>query len=97
MSAHVFHSERQTKACIVQIPVHVGLLSPIVVADLLPDLSSLTSDGEIPIVCAVSQGDELDRIPEVLPESAIAQKGPVLVLAQKLVTAILDRVVPGIV
>lgn len=81
----------------VQIPIHVGLLSPIVVTDLLPDLASLTSDGEIPIVRAVSQGDVLDRIPEVLPESPIAQEGPVLVFTQQVVTAIRDRGVPGIV
>ena len=75
-------SVKRKHVSFVQIPVHVGLLSPIVVADLLPDLSSLTSDGEIPIVRAVSQRDVLYRIPEVLPESPIAQEGPVLVVTQ---------------
>src|ERR1700722_18239969 len=67
-------SVKRKHVSFVKIPVHVGLLSPIVVADLLPDFSSLTSESEIPIVRAVSQRDVLDRIPEVLPESPIAQE-----------------------
>src|SRR5580704_2170332 len=90
-------SVKRKHVSFVQIPVHVRLLSPIVVADLLPDLSSLTSDGEIPTVRAVSQRDVLDRIPEVLPKSPIAQEGPVIVVAQQLVTAIRGRWICGLI
>src|SRR5258708_12266 len=97
-SAHVFHSERQMKACIVRSDTRSCRAAvPNCHCRSAPDLSSLTSDGEIPIVRAVSQRDVLDRVPEVLPESPIAQEGPVLVLTQQPVTAIRDRGVPGIV
>jgi len=66
-------------------------LTPVIVSDLFPDLSRLSSNREVPIVRAVSQRNVFDRVPEVLPEIRIPQKAPILVLAQQLVTAIRDR------
>jgi hypothetical protein len=43
------------------------LLTPVIVPDPLPDLPSLTTNAQVPVVAIVSEADVLDRIPEVLP------------------------------
>src|SRR5580658_8843131 len=65
--------------------IGIRLFSPIIVADLLQDLTSPATDAEVPAVW--SQGNVLQRIPEVLPERWVLQKAPVFVFAQESVGA----------
>src|SRR5260370_33609135 len=66
------------------------LLSPVVVAGLLPDFSRFSTERQKPIVGIATQRDVFDGVPEVLPEASVAQKTPVLILPQQLVTPIVD-------
>src|SRR5580704_14268156 len=66
------------------------LLSPVVVAGLLPHFSRLSAERQIPIGGVATQRDVFNGVPEVLPEVFVAQKTPVLILAKQLVTPILD-------
>src|SRR6201987_2439339 len=77
---------------LVEVSVHVGLLAPVVVSDLLPDLAGFAADGHVPIIGALAERDIFDGVPEVLPEAFVAQKTPVLILPQQLVTPILDYI-----
>src|SRR5882757_8148245 len=74
----------------IEIPVPIRRLAPIVVSDLLPDLADFTADGHVRIIDALAERDVFDRVPEVLAEASVAQKTPVLILPQQLVTPILD-------
>src|ERR1700727_2008073 len=75
---------------LVEIPVPIGRLAPVVVSDLLPDLAGFAAHGHVPIIGALAERNVFDGIPEVLPEASVAQKTPVLILPQQLVTPILD-------
>jgi hypothetical protein len=81
-SRQLNHYDQKTNENRAALVSGLGLSPSIVIADLLPDLLSLSSYGEIPILCAASQWDVLDRIPEVLSEGRIAQEAPVLVFPQ---------------
>src|SRR5580658_3747240 len=65
--------------------IGIRLFSPIIIADLLQDLASPAADAAVPAVA--SQGNVLQRIPEVPPERWVPQKAPVFVFAQKSVGA----------
>src|ERR1700753_2536913 len=75
---------------LVEVPVTIGRLAPVVVSDLLPDLAGFTAHGHVPIIGALAERDVFDGVPEVLPKASVAQKTPVLILPQQLVTPILD-------
>src|ERR1700748_2485209 len=74
----------------IEVPVPIRRLAPVVVSDLLPDLAGFAADGHVPVIGALAERDVFDRVPEVLPESSVAQKTPVLILPQQLVIPILD-------
>src|SRR5262245_7345728 len=73
---------------LVEVPIHERLLSPIVIAYLLPHVSDLATDCHVPIFSVAAQRDVFDRIPEILTKARIAQKGPVLIFPQQFVSAI---------
>src|SRR5580698_5884241 len=75
---------------LVEIPVPIGRLAPVVVSNLLPDLAGFAAHGHVPIIGALAERDVFEGVPEVLPEASVAQKTPVLILPQQLVTPILD-------
>ena len=58
------------------------VLAPVIVADPFKVLPGLTSNAQIPVVAMVPQPYVLGRIPEVLPESGVPQKTPVLLRPQ---------------
>src|SRR5258708_30856763 len=74
----------------IEVPVPIRRLAPVVVSDLLPDLASFAAHGHVPVIGALPERDVFDGVPEVLPEASVAQKTPVLILPQQLVTPILD-------
>jgi hypothetical protein len=41
----------------VEIAIHIGLLAPIIVSDLLPHLASFTADSHIPILGVLAKWD----------------------------------------
>src|SRR5580658_743717 len=65
--------------------IRIRLFAPVIVANLLEGLPHSAADAEVPAVS--SQGNVLQRIPEVLPERWIFQKAPVFVFAQESVSA----------
>src|ERR1700757_1573907 len=75
---------------LIEVPVPIRRLAPVVVSDLLPDLAGFASHGHVPVIGALAERDVFDGVPEVLPEASVAQKTPVLILPQQLVTPILD-------
>src|ERR1700743_1251391 len=75
---------------LVEVPIPIRRLAPVVVSDLLPDFAGFAAHGHVPVIGALAQRDVLDRVPEVLPEAPVAQETPVLILPQQLVTPILD-------
>src|ERR1700743_1314674 len=75
---------------LVEIPVPIRRLAPVVVSDLLPDLAGFAPHGHVPVICALAERDIFDGVPEVLPKASVAQKTPVLILPQQLVTTILN-------
>src|ERR1700742_1723297 len=74
----------------IEVPVPIRRLAPVVVSDLFPDLAGFAAHGHVPVIGALAERDVFDRVPEVLPEASVAQKTPVLILSQQLVTPILN-------
>src|ERR1700761_453365 len=74
----------------IEVPVPIRRLAPVVVSDLLPDLAGFAAHGHVPVIGALTERDIFDRVPEVLPEASVAQKTPVLILPEQLVTTILN-------
>src|ERR1700756_536945 len=74
----------------IEVPVPTRRLAPVIVSDLLPDLAGFAAYGHVPVIGTLAERDVFDRVPEVLPEASVAQKTPVLILPQQLVTPILD-------
>ncbi len=59
------------------------LLSPVVVAFLLPQFTRFSADRQKPIASIALQPYALDGIPEILTEKRVfAQKAPVLIFSQ---------------
>src|SRR5580692_1882424 len=74
----------------IEVPIPMRRLAPVVVSDLLPDLAGFAAHGHVPVIGVLAERDIFDGVPEVLPEASIAQKTPVFILPQQLVTPILD-------
>ena len=53
-------------------------------------LAGFAPHGQVPVFGALAEWDVFDAVPEVLPEASIAQKTPVLILPQQLVSPIMD-------
>src|ERR1700740_3173775 len=75
---------------LVEVAVPIRRLAPVVVSVLLPYLAGFAAHGHVPVIGALAQRDVFDGVPEVLSEASVAQKTPVLILPQQLVTPILD-------
>jgi hypothetical protein len=56
---------------LVQVPVHVRLLAPVVISNLFPDLSGFSANRHIPIT-AVSKWNVFNWIPKIPPETSIS-------------------------
>src|SRR5262249_51837212 len=65
--------------------IGVVLFAPIVVTNLLQNLTHPTANAEVPAV--PSKGNVLQGIPEIPPERCVLQKAPVFAFAQKRVDA----------
>jgi hypothetical protein len=74
----------------IEIPVPIRRMAPVVVSDLLPDLAGFAAYGHVPIIGALAERDIFDGVPKVHPEASVAQKTPILILSQQLVTPVLD-------
>src|SRR5580698_5775926 len=74
----------------VEIAIHKGLLAPIIVSDLFPHLASFTAHCYVPILSVLAKWNVLDRVPEVLSESLIPKKAPVLVIPQQAIDPVLN-------
>src|SRR6201996_6245129 len=74
----------------IEVPVPIRRLAPVVVSDLLPDLAGFAAHGHVPVIGALAERDIFDGVPEVLPKASVAQKTPVLILPEQLVTTILN-------
>ena len=68
--------------------IPVRLLSPIVVARLLPYFVRLSAYGQIPGIGTAAKGNKLDRVPEILAKSWVGKKTPILVFPQQLVAPV---------
>src|SRR6516164_5110169 len=75
----------------IEISVGVRLLTPIVVANLFPDLSDFAADRYKPVLFATAKWDVFDRVPKVPAESCVAQQAPVFVFSQQPVATIRHR------
>src|SRR5260370_33850797 len=69
----------------VEIGVHEGLLAPVVVSDLLPNLASFATDGQEPVIPTWPQTNIFDWVPKLLPLGQIGEKTPVIVLAKQVI------------
>src|SRR5882724_8857810 len=67
---------------LIEVPVHEGLLTPVVVSDLLPDLTSFSADRQVPIIRVFAESNVFDLIPRIPSETRVAQKAPILVFPQ---------------
>jgi hypothetical protein len=55
------------------------LLAPVVIPDSLKGFPNLASKTQVPVVPMIPEADVLDGIPEILTESGVPEKAPVLV------------------
>jgi hypothetical protein len=55
---------------LVQVPIHVRLLAPVVVANLFPHESGFSADCDVPIA-GISKWNVFEWIPKVPPETSI--------------------------
>jgi hypothetical protein len=58
----------------IEVPIPVRILSLVIVSDLLPDFSGLTTNGHEPIVIPMAKPDVFDGVPEVLPQAGSREK-----------------------
>src|ERR1700733_9627679 len=72
----------------IEVPIPMRRLAPVVVSDLLPDLAGFAAHSHVPVIGVLAERDIFDGVPEVLPEVSIAEKTPVLILPEQLVTPI---------
>ena len=68
--------------------IPVGLLSPIVVARLLPYFAHFSAYGQVPCLGTSAKRNKLDGVPEVLAKSRVGKKTLILVFPQQLVAPI---------
>ncbi len=66
----------------IEVSVHVGLLSPAVVSDLLPDLSGFSSNRHEPVIDSAAKPDVFDRVPKFLTQGRVPQETPIFVFPQ---------------
>src|SRR5215470_5660241 len=66
----------------VEIAIHEGLLAPVVISDLFPNLAGFAADGEEPGSSTWSQTDVFDSVPKFLTLGRIGKKAPVFVFPQ---------------
>src|SRR5882762_11586292 len=69
----------------IEIGVHEGLLAPVVVSDLFPNLATFDTDGQVPVIPTWPHTNIFDGVPKLLPLSRVGQKTPVVVLAEQVV------------
>jgi hypothetical protein len=62
--------------------VPIRLLSPIVVAFLLPQFTRFSAERQEPIIVAPSKPNIFERVPEIFAKGGVGEKAPVFVLAQ---------------
>src|SRR6266404_4378027 len=67
---------------LIEVSVHEGLLSPIIVSDLLPDLTDFPADRHVPIIRVFAESNVFDLVPGIPSETHVAQKAPILVFPQ---------------
>jgi len=65
-----------------KIGVHEGLLAPVVVSDLLPNLASFATDGQEPVIPTWPQTNIFDGVPKLLPLGRVSEKTPVILLTK---------------
>src|ERR1700756_453028 len=70
---------------LVEIAVHEGLLAPVVVSNLFPNLASFATHGQEPVIPTWSQANVFDGVPKLLPLSRISEKTPVIILAKQVI------------
>jgi hypothetical protein len=68
--------------------VPIRLLTPVVVASLLPDFTSLAANCEKPVVAPATKANVFDGIPKILPKLGVGQEAPILVFPKQLKAAV---------
>ncbi len=68
--------------------VPIRLLTPVVVASLLPDFTSLAANCEKPVVAPATKANVFDGIPKILPKLGVGQKAPILVFPEQSIASI---------
>jgi hypothetical protein len=69
----------------VEIAVHEGLLAPVVVPDLFPNLAGFATHGQEPIIPTGPQTNIFDGVPKLPALSRISEKTPVIVLTKQVI------------
>ena len=64
---------------LIQIPVHDGRLSPVVVPNLFPGLACFAAEGYKPILVGLAQRNVFNWVPEVAVQILIVKKAPIFV------------------
>jgi hypothetical protein len=71
--------------------VPIRLLTPVIVASLLPDFTNLAANCEKPIIAPVTKTNVLDGIPKILPKLGVGQEAPILVFPEQMKAAVRAR------
>src|SRR3984957_15989140 len=69
----------------IKIAIHKWLLAPVVVSDLFPNLASIASHRQEPIIPTRAQTNGLDGVPKLLPLGRIGKKAPIAVLSKEVI------------
>src|SRR5713226_6884850 len=73
----------------IEVPVHVGLLAPVIVSDLLPDFPGFAADRQEPVLGIAATWNVFNGIPEILALGRVRENTPSLVSAEQLIDAVL--------
>ncbi len=68
--------------------VPIRLLTPVIVAGLLPNFTSLTANRKKPVIAPATKANVFDGIPKILPKLGVGQEAPILVLPEQMKAAV---------